>query len=192
MADYPDHGFQQLERSEGLISFHLSDGKMHSLLESGMSHLRVCMDGSAQETYGRTRWGGDLRLVKENLKRASTLRLAPGRRFPRLEVQFVRFAHNAHEESDVRSLAADLGADRFSSYWGDLNNYVDKDPAYYRVLGPKPAGRLPRCPWLWFAVLVKYNGDIIPCCWHRMGQQYMEGGDMRTIGNVFEEGLRAI
>lgn len=174
------------------FSFHLSDGKMRSLLESGVSHLRVCVDGASQKTYAKTRVGGDLGLVLKNLRRACRMRAALGRGFPRVEVQFVRHAHNIHEEPKVRRLASGLGVDSFTAYWGDLNNYVDRAPDYCRVLGPRPSKRLPLCPWLWFGVLVKYNGDVIPCCWHRMGQQYMEGGDMRTMGNVFEQGLSAV
>jgi MoaA/NifB/PqqE/SkfB family radical SAM enzyme len=36
---------------------------------------------------------------------------------------------------------------------------------------------------------VKYNGDVIPCCYYRATEQYREGGDSRVVGNVLKSGL---
>jgi MoaA/NifB/PqqE/SkfB family radical SAM enzyme len=40
--------------------------------------------------------------------------------------------------------------------------------------------------------VIKYNGDAIPCCLHRVGEQYSEKAEQRTLGNVFETGVRDV
>jgi hypothetical protein len=38
-------------------------------------------------------------------------------------------------------------------------------------------------------LLIKYNGDVIPCCYYRFGNQYAQDGNAMPIGNVFETGV---
>ena len=37
----------------------------------------------------------------------------------------------------------------------------------------------------YFSTVIKWNGDVIPCCTHRHGMQYVPGADARVFGNVF-------
>jgi MoaA/NifB/PqqE/SkfB family radical SAM enzyme len=39
---------------------------------------------------------------------------------------------------------------------------------------------------------VKYDGDVIPCCYYRQSEQYRPGGQDRPVGNVFRTGLREV
>ena len=53
------------------------------------------------------------------------------------------------------------------------------------MTGPRAAKMLPRCYWPYFSMVIKWNGDVIPCCTHRHGMQYVPGADARVFGNVF-------
>jgi hypothetical protein len=43
-------------------------------------------------------------------------------------------------------------------------------------------------------MVVKYDGDVIPCCNYRHGEQYVTGGggDARIVGNALRDGVRAV
>jgi hypothetical protein len=41
-------------------------------------------------------------------------------------------------------------------------------------------------------MVIKYNGDVIPCCWYRLGSQYTETDDPMVLGNVFETSVREV
>ena len=56
------------------FSFTLSDDRLRSLLSCGLSHLSVCVDGLTQESYSKTRVGGRIELVLDNLRRLLQLR----------------------------------------------------------------------------------------------------------------------
>jgi MoaA/NifB/PqqE/SkfB family radical SAM enzyme len=82
------------------------------------------------------------------------------------------------------------GVDQFTSYWGHLHNYTDLTTSNYGVFTPKADRRLPQCTWPYFSMQIKYNGDVIPCCYHRHGEQYAgPGADSRVVGNVFESSV---
>ncbi|HVP10213.1 MAG TPA: radical SAM protein [Phycisphaerae bacterium] len=172
------------------FSFRLSDEKIRDLISSGVTLLTVCLDGISQEKYSMTRVGGHLDLVLSNLKRACEFRRALGQRYPRIEVQYIKFQHNLDDVAEGQRVCRELGADQVHELWGWLHNYTDRDPGQFDVFEPVPDRWLPVCHWPHFFMLIKYNGDVIPCCAFRLGEQYT-GGDARPVGNVFEAGVGA-
>lgn len=174
------------------FSFSLKDDRIRSLVSSGLTHLTVCVDGLSQEKYERTRVGGRIDRVIDNLRRVVRFRRELGRDLPKVEIQYIKFQHNLDELETARTLGAEIGADQFADFWGALHNYADREPENYATLGPKPNRILPQCYWPHFSMVIKYNGDVIPCCEHRMAAQHMTGGDSRVFGNVFESGVAEI
>jgi MoaA/NifB/PqqE/SkfB family radical SAM enzyme len=169
------------------FSFHFTDERIRSIIESGLTDLTVCVDGLSQDTYSKTRVGGRIDKVIDNLERVLTTRRALGRKTPRVEVQFIKFQHNAHEVETAKKRFLDMGLDQFTDFWGDLNNYTDLMPEKYERLGPVKKERTPTCHWPHFSMTIKYNGDVIPCCTWRQGGQYTDDpSESRAVGNVFE------
>lgn len=173
-------------------SYKLSDERIRELLDSGLSHLTVCVDGVSQEKYERTRVGGQIDRVLDNLERTMAYRRERGRRYPLVEVQFIKFQHNVDELERARTLCEAMGVDKFASFWGALHNYTDWDPGTFEVLAPREAKSIPRCYWPYFSMVIKYDGSVIPCCEYRRGPQYQKGGDARVLGNVFETSVAEV
>ena len=66
--------YANIARSAGLnvhvssnFSLPLSDKKIEEISTSGITHLTVCVDGFSQEIYQKSRVGGNIELVKQNL-----------------------------------------------------------------------------------------------------------------------------
>ncbi len=174
------------------FSFGLKDERIRSIVTSGLSHLTVCVDGLSQEKYEKTRVGGRIDRVLSNLERVCKVKRELGSRFPLTEVQFIKFQHNVDELEEARRLVEEMGVDEFAHFWGALHNYADREPDNYTVHGPLPNQRLPRCYWPHFSMVIKYNGDVIPCCEHRMAAQHAPGADARVFGNVFETSVEEV
>jgi MoaA/NifB/PqqE/SkfB family radical SAM enzyme len=171
------------------FSFSLSDARLASLVKSGLTHLTVCVDGMHQESYARTRVGGRINLVLDNLDRLLRIRREIGQVYPRVEVQFVKFQHNLAQIEQAVEWCAKRGVDQFTDFWGNLYNYADVNPGRFGVFGPRPNRLLPQCSWPHFAMTIKYNGDVIPCCYHRVADQYRPGAEQRIVGNVLRDGV---
>ena len=174
------------------FSFTLSDDRLRSLLSCGLSHLSVCVDGLTQESYGKTRVGGRIELVLDNLRRLLQLRREMRALRPRIEVQYIKFQHNLGELEPARALCARFGVDQFTDFWGWLGNYTDHALDRVTVGAPRASGMLPLCPWPHFSLLVRYDGGVIPCCNHRMSEQYSGSTERREVGNVFDAGVWSV
>ncbi len=172
------------------MSFGLTDERIEGILRSGVTHLTACVDGFSQGTYEKTRIGGRFDLVISNLERLCRVKRELGLVYPKIEVQYLCYRHNLGERAAAQEFFDSIGVDQISYSWGDVHNYLDLERQ--DTLGPIPASTLPKCAWPYFSLVVKYNGDILPCCVHRLGEQYAVGGEPRAIGNVFTSPLRDV
>lgn len=174
------------------FSFSLTDARLKRMIDSGLTHLTVCVDGLSQKKYELTRVGGRIERVLNNLERMCRFRRELGRTYPKIEVQYIKFQHNVDELEPARNLLLGWGIDQFTDFWGDLGNYVDRDPGTFRIIGPRENKRIPQCYWPHGNIVIKYNGDVIPCCTYRIGQQYTASDDARVLGNVFQSSVREV
>jgi MoaA/NifB/PqqE/SkfB family radical SAM enzyme len=169
------------------FSVHLEDDRIRRLISSGVTHLTVCIDGITQETYQHTRVGGRIDWVLENLERVCRFRKELGQSKPFIEVQYLKFQHNVDELEMAKERFKSMGIDYLcDSEWGGLHNQTDLDPGTYAVGRPRKKKWLPHCVFPYFIPVIKYNGDVIPCCAFREGMQYSETDDPRVLGNVFQ------
>ncbi|WP_159983738.1 MULTISPECIES: radical SAM/SPASM domain-containing protein [unclassified Novosphingobium] len=182
------------------FSYNWSDAKIQALVESGLSHLTVALDGATQDVYEVTRINGRVDFVINNLRRVIEIRNRLGRSIPKVEVQHIRHPHHDKTERErVRAIADDAGVDHFITFKGvrydrdgDLYNVVDSDAGGARSGTALKSSALPRCHWPFSSTVIKVTGDVIPCCMWREGQQYIDNGDTRSLGNVFDQPLSEI
>jgi len=182
------------------LSYRLSDAKIAAIVSSGLSHISVGVDGATQETYGVTRIGGRLDFILDNLERLVIERRRQNSLTPVIEVQHLTFPHHpVGEAARVEAMVRAIGVDAFTVFEGahltpsgELYNAVDTDPGAQASGAPRDAGALPLCHWPYSGTVVKYDGDVIPCCKWREGQQYAEDGEPRAVGNVFSQSLAEI
>ena len=174
------------------FSFTLDDARLRRMVRSGLTHLSVCVDGLSQAKYERTRVGGRIEVVLGNLRRLIRFRNEERRVHPRVEVQYIKFQHNLDELEQARRLFREIGVDQLTDFWGDLGNYTETDPEYAEVLGPRSKSRVPLCHWPHSSMVIKYNGDVIPCCSFRIGHQYSTSDEARALGNVFATGVAEV
>jgi len=170
-------------------SFALTDARIRRIVKSGLTHLSICVDGLSQEKYELTRVGGRIDRVLSNLERTLRFRREMGRTYPKVEVQYIKFQHNVDELPAARRLFEKLGVDQITDFWGDLGNYTHRDPGTFEVIAPRPRQGLPQCYWPHSSMVIKYNGDVIPCCSYRIGHQYSTKDDPHILGNIFETSL---
>ena len=158
------------------LSLALDDTSIKDLVLSGLDRLRVAMDGMSQEVYEQYRVGGNLDLVQSNLRKIIAIKKKYNRALPVLEVQYLKFPHNAHQLEDARRFARSIGVDEFNTfraYPGDLwveNGCSEMD----RIkLG---------CSGLWMTLCINNEGVVFPC-------DYGKDTGMSPVGSIFEADL---
>mgnify|MGYP003668610361 FL=1 len=90
------------------LSLTLSDQRIEQLLSSGLNRISASIDGYSQEAYEIHRVGGNVELVRENLKRLATARDKLGADTD-IYYKYLVFKHNEHEIEDARKFAEDIG-----------------------------------------------------------------------------------
>jgi len=96
-----------------LLSTNLSLPKIDAdaIVNSGLNHMIISIDGVTQRTYEQYRRGGKLQLVFENIGKIVDAKKRLGRKTPYLVWQFLTFEHNVHEVDAALIMAKQIGVD---------------------------------------------------------------------------------
>jgi MoaA/NifB/PqqE/SkfB family radical SAM enzyme len=164
----------------------LTEEKIYELILSGLTHIRISIDGMSQESYARYRRGGELRQVLEGVERLLRMRRALRSAYPLVELQMIVFRHNKAEVQAFLAWARRIGVEAARLKTAQL---LTPDPETIAEWIPpeanryqQPAQTLPnRCWRLWRSAEVTWDGQVLPCCFdkqaaHAFGQ-FLESGE---------------
>lgn len=164
-------------------NLHFMDDELaEGLVVAGLDKLIVCIDGVDQATYQRIRVGGNLEKVMKNLKTVQEARKKKSSRYPLIEWQFVKTSFNDHQVEQAKEIAKKMGVDEFT-VMEDLSarNFTEalkKEKEKSRSIFEK------RCPWLWFATNVQWDGKVYPCCHMARDTKYSFGEITENVSLV--------
>jgi radical SAM protein with 4Fe4S-binding SPASM domain len=167
----------------------LLDRYAHELVRSGLTRIRIDLDGASQESYGQFRIGGDFERVRSNVELLVEEREKAGSDSSlRIILICVVTVFNEHEIPAIREMAEALGVDRLLFKAAAINYgtkyYRDEDEQ--KGIAPKNpefrrAGRKEDfvCPFLRRGAIL-HNGDLLVCTCDFEGKL--------CLGNILEEG----
>jgi radical SAM protein with 4Fe4S-binding SPASM domain len=156
------------------------------LIRAGLTRIMISLDASTEETYRKIRAGSNFERVTENVRSFIRLRRELGRALPVVRVSFCLTSLNEHELEDFIRTWSDL-ADFFSiQQYG--NTFAGEHAQEGSRLFPErhryePANHQ-RCAQPWKRVMVRHNGEVIPCC--------DASGLNLVIGNIYHHCLEDI
>ncbi len=160
----------------------LSPENSERIVNSGLSHLIVSLDGTDQNIYSKYRVNGDFEKVMAGIELVSEARIR-NRSAMKLEIQFLVNSFNEHQVSEVKEIAGKLKASlRLKSMqiinretiqkWLPINRkfrrYEELDGTYVIK------NRFPdRCARLWFNPVITWDGKVVPCCFDKDAEHIM-------------------
>ena len=171
----------------------LNDQKVSEILNSGLNHLIISMDGLDQETYEKYRVNGNLQTVIDGIIRLVAAKKALNSHLPFIELQFIVMRHNEHQIQQMKAFAKQCGVNKLSFKTAQVYNFNSestiiptlKSKSRYRkssegswVMANKIRNR---CHWIWSSMVVTWDGRVVPCC-------YDKNADHQT-GNLLDESL---
>ena len=151
---------------------------LERVVDSGLDHIIVSLDGVSEETYVKYRVGGQFQQVFDNLKALIKIKKQRRSSFPVVEWQFLVMRHNEHEIPKVRRLAKKIGADILTlgkigfgetPYDGTfdqrlLDEWMPRHNLEYRHQYNGESLFDAPCFFLWESVTVNWDGGLAPCC----------------------------
>jgi radical SAM protein with 4Fe4S-binding SPASM domain len=152
---------------------------LEELVESGLDHLTVSLDGTTQEVYQTYRRGGHIEEVLRNMRFILDYRRRTGRSTPQMEWQFLVMKHNQAQIEEARRLSQSMGVDRLRLTgaglpFNELQNlqlakeWISELPQYRGYSPEKIVDRgylyEEECFYLYRAMTVNPLGEVSPCC----------------------------
>ncbi|MFH1140037.1 MAG: radical SAM protein [Pseudomonadota bacterium] len=164
----------------------LTEKLARDLIASGLTRIMFSLDAATKETYDLIRVGSDFDRVRENVAMFVRLRNELGKKTPIVRVSFCVTSLNEHELDDF-ILTWSSVADFFSlqQYGNTFEGRFAEDRGRLFPPGRRyDPGPDPRCAQPWKRVMVRHNGDVIPCC--------DASGLNLVVGDVFKNSMEDI
>lgn len=139
----------------------LTNAVSRDLIDCGLTRLEVSIDAFKPKTYGRIRRGGRLETVVDNVLNFMEARQKLGADFPVLRLSFLKLPFNERELDDFMEFWAEK-ADLFSIqepiYFEEAPISRELDFIKHEI------GDRYECVQPWQRMIVRSNGDVLPCC----------------------------
>ncbi len=163
------------------------------LIESGLSHLIISLDGVNQKTYEIYRKNGDFNKVINNIKILTQKKKDMNSSLPFISIQFMVTSYNENEIEQMKKLGNELGIDNIN--FGQMNlddpekelNWLPKNTELRRYTEDGKRKNYSKfCSWLWTKTVINSDGSISPCCCRLAFDKSYD------FGNIFTNKFRDI
>jgi radical SAM protein with 4Fe4S-binding SPASM domain len=158
---------------------YLTKENCSKIVQSGLDHLIISLDGTDQETYSKYRIGGDFEKVQAGVKELIAARKNTNVSKPLVTLQFLVFKYNQHLIGDFKKLGENLHVDDVSFKSAQIydikhnyelipdikkySRYVKNSDGEYHI----KMKQRNRCKRIWQSLVVIWNGAIVPCCYDK-------------------------
>jgi MoaA/NifB/PqqE/SkfB family radical SAM enzyme len=163
---------------------------MERIIQSGLEHLIVSIDGIDQTSYEKYKVGGDFNKVITNVRLFQNMKKKMRSKLPFVDWQFVIMKHNAQMRKQAKAMAQELGIGiRYTCIGIDIKDHHQQEEWLpeneslsqydYETLTPKGAKDLQTCSWLYRTVFINWDGGVSPCCNYYTGEKKSDFGDVK-------------
>jgi radical SAM protein with 4Fe4S-binding SPASM domain len=198
MVRYADQ--QRIFTSTSTNAHYLGEKQVAEVLQSGLKHLIVSMDGITQEVYQDYRIGGSLEKVTRGLSLLLAERKKAKLDFPRVILQFLVTGKNEHQIPTLKTWAMEIGADELQLKTTQIYDFengsdlIPSDLGYSRYV-PVGNGKWKikkkienKCWRMWQGAVVTWDGKVVPCCFDKDAAHVM--GELKS--NTMESIWRSV
>jgi radical SAM protein with 4Fe4S-binding SPASM domain len=168
------------------------------VIYSDINEINFQIGGMTQRTHEIYRVKSNIEKIHRNLYALIEERRKNPKSSVQINVGFIVMSHNEHEIPSFLQWAKEVGIDQANIIDPCVRSveeghaFLPKDRKYWfydekaferGVLRPKHVLNN-ECSWVWNAVLVNWDGSVVPCCRDPHG--------LHVFGNAFERPLREI
>lgn len=163
---------------------YLTNENCEELIDSKLDELIISLDGTNQEVYEKYRKGGNFKKVISGIETLIKTKQNKKSKTPFISLQFLVFKHNENQIENFKSLANNIGADKYEIKSAQIYDYktstnITTIPKYsrYKSVGNKNIikNKLKNKCWrMWSSSVITWDGIFVPCCFdkdakHRFG-----------------------
>jgi radical SAM protein with 4Fe4S-binding SPASM domain len=180
-----------------------SQDKAIEVVQSGLNHLIVGMDGVDQETHQLFKRGGNLEKVLRCIRLIVAARREMGSKTPIIELQCILMRQNESQQKALRKLAQELSVDMYTAKPMHINSRYPEFQSLAREFLPNdlsnspykklpdgqfaPKGELKTgCPKVYDRMLIRSDGSVIPCCYDLEGEFVMGNVNSTPLAEIWQ------
>lgn len=137
----------------------LDETRGRALLKAGLDFVKIQLSGFTQEIYNIQVRQGNVEKLKNNIINFVRMNREGGNKTIIL-IDYILYGYNRHQLPLVEKFCEELGLTLSLRPGNPSHGLEDKEPPLVEEKTPLSIS----CDWLWKAMQINWNGDILPCC----------------------------
>lgn len=129
------------------------------LLEAGIDFIKIQLSGYTQDIYSVQIRYGNVEKLKENIRLVADLN-KKGNYGSLILVDYISYNYNRHQLPLVQTFCREIDVLMSVRPGNPQFGLEDKEPP----LSLEPLPLKISCDWLWKAMQINWNGDVVQCC----------------------------
>lgn len=151
-----DQGVATMIATNGSL---LTERKIEELLDAGLDFVKIAISGFSKDIYNVQVRHGDIEKIKSNI-RLLVEKNKKGRFGTVIMIDYILYNYNQHELKLVQDFCRPLGIMLNVRPGNPKGGLEDQEPALSQAVLPLKGS----CDWIWKAMQLDWNGDILACC----------------------------
>ncbi len=160
----------------------LNEKLSRNLIAAGLDRISFSFDGFDKETYEKIRAGGNFDNTVNNIRRFLEIKKELGSRKPAVAIEVINFNQYSGEELKKKK---NNFTQRFKNL--PLDQFVMKEPHNWagRLNEAKESRHYCMCPFPWNALVIFWNGTVLPCPQDFFGDYSLGNAEQQTIREIW-------
>jgi len=137
----------------------LNEKNIKELLESGLDFVKIALSGYTQDIYEVQVRNGDVEKVKKGIEMFVRMN-REGRYGTVIMVDYILYEYNRHQLKDIQEFCEKLDVMLSVRPGNPKGGLEGKEASLSNEILPLKES----CDWLWKALQIDWNGDVLHCC----------------------------
>ena len=154
---------------------HFIGKQAEKLINSGLDHINISLDGLTQDTYSKYRQNGDLNKVMAGIKELAAFKVKHKSSVPRITLQMLVNRFNENQISEFLSLQKIKGINACLLKTMQIIDEVNADilaPVNKKFRRSIKKSSVKICSKILTTAVITWSGKVLPCCYDK-GENYI-------------------
>lgn len=170
-------------------NFTLSENWSEDFIRSRCHLIIFSVSGLTQQTYEKYHRSGKIEKINGNIKSLISTKKKLKSKFPYIKVRYLITQNNSDEIKPAEKYYTELGVDEFETRKALTQIKVDFEKNEEIECVNISKSYLEKiknfCFWLWYIMVIKSNGDVLPCCYEFFGIPRLDNIKNTPINKVW-------
>ena len=169
------------------FSMKINEQFASNIVNSGLDAMFISVSGNTNESHQRMHVGGDIEVVKNNIKMLQNRKKALNSKYPKVAIRYLMAKYNTDEMNQLSEFARENGCEFFEvSLMAFSNTNDDSNESMHQ----ERIDENKVCFWPWLMLAMHSDGQVQTCCKYPYNLPIIGNVSTQTVSQLWNSKIQ--